>query len=148
MSARPSTARAAAAAAAALAVTLVVNTITAIAMGPWIGPSLGSAFVRDPASDGLLFPALIGGYAVIGVVAVLFQVGQPPASFAHVALRGLLLGLAVFFGGHLVIAGWSRLPAVPMAVAGLLDALSVVAGALAGAAVLRRIGKAQEARHG
>jgi len=55
----------------------------------------------------------------------------------HGATIGLALGLAVFLGDHLVTAGWSKLPALPMLISGGLDAFAVMAGGVAIAMVQR-----------
>ena len=51
---------------------------------------------------------------------------------------GAALGLAIFLGDHLITAGWSRLSAIPMAISGALDALSIVASFAAVCFVLKR----------
>lgn len=58
-------------------------------------------------------------------------------SWAWVFKTGAVLGLAIFLGDHLITAGWSKLAAIPMAISGTLDALSVVAAFAAVAFVLK-----------
>ena len=112
-------------------------------MGPFVGPRFGATFLRDPAQDGLLMPSLLGGYAVIAFVVALAVHARGASGMAHGAWTGLWLGLGIFFGGHLVVAGWSKMPFAPMAVSGLLDALSVAVGG----AVFARLASWQKPRH-
>ena len=107
----------------------VSGSAIAVAMGPWIAPTFGE-MIRDPESDGLLWPALLGGYLVISIVLVIFMRSIQPATIWKATELGLILGLAVFLGDHLVTAGWSKLPAVSMLISGLLDSISVGFAAL------------------
>ncbi|MGH1347748.1 MAG: hypothetical protein ACRBN8_39705 [Nannocystales bacterium] len=109
---------------------LVVGTLVAMAMGPFIAPRFG-AHIRDPNTDGLLMPALLAGYAVVAAGLVWLQRIAPPAGVAIAVRRGLVLGLVVFVGDHLVTAGWSRLDALAMLVSGVADALAVAFAAWA-----------------
>lgn len=45
-------------------------------------------------------------------------------------LYGFMVGISVFWAGHMTVAGWSTIPAVPMFISGLLDTLCVTAGGL------------------
>lgn len=114
-------------------VTLVVtSTMVAMGMGPFINESFGQ-MIRDPDGDGLLFPALLSGYAVIaiGLVWLYPRVFPTPPRWAQAALFGGVVGLMVCLGDHLVTAGWSRMPAWSMAVSGVLDSLPFVITAVA-----------------
>jgi len=52
----------------------------------------------------------------------------PGTSFMKKGLLwGLFCGLLSFFSDHLIIAGWSRLPVVPMFVSGMTDMLAPIA---------------------
>lgn len=102
----------------------------AVAMRPWIGPML-APYVRSD-SEGLAFVPLISGYiviaAVVGWLSPRVESGQ--RGWRHGAFVGLSVGVPVFLGDHLVTAGWSKLPALPMVLSGLMDSLSVGAGGI------------------
>ncbi len=109
----------------------IAGTIIAIIMQPWIAPQFGEHIRTE--QDGLLFPALIMGYVTIGFVLAYIapKWSIEKMSISQVAVTGLAIGLAIFLGDHLITAGWSRLPAGPMAISGFLDSFSVVFGLLA-----------------
>lgn len=117
---------------------LVTGTMIAIAMQPFIAPHLAPHIRTE--EQGLLFPALLSGYFVIGamltILAALTEVSS--RSWTWVLQTGAVVGLAVFLGDHLITAGWSQLAAVPMAVSGVLDSLSVLFGFCGVAFVLKR----------
>lgn len=111
--------------------TVVSGTLLAmVILGPLLTDAFGPA-MRDPDRDGLLMPALLGGYVVIALtLAYLYpRLNLGGSAWSASSRLGAALGLAVFFGGHLVIAGWSRMPPAPMAISGVIDALSAVVGA-------------------
>ncbi len=119
-------------------VTLVTGTIIAIAMQPYIAPQM-IGMIRTE-EQGLLFPSLVSGYLIIGLVGAFLlqetelyrkEISRQMASF-------LLIGLAIFLGDHLITAGWSQLPVVPMAISGVLDSFSVLAGLLAMSVIYRK----------
>lgn len=112
--------------------TFVSGTLLALAiLQPFVSKSFGP-HVRT-AAQGLNYPSLIGGYLVVSfIMAALYPkltLGLPwPAAGAGF---GLLMGSAVFFGGHLIVAGWSTMPFQPMLLSGLVDALCGLAGGVA-----------------
>ena len=107
----------------------VSGSIIAIAMGPWIAPTFGE-MIRNPESDGLHWPSLLGGYLVISIVLVWLMQSINSQSPWQAILLGLNLGLAVFLGDHLVTAGWSKLPALSMLISGILDSLAVIVSSI------------------
>jgi hypothetical protein len=109
----------------------VTATAIAIAMRPLVAPMFGP-YIRTDA-DGLAFLPLIAGYFVVTLVLawLLPRVATGLQGWRHGAVVGLALGLAVFLGDHLVTAGWSQLPALPMLISGALDAIAVMAGGAA-----------------
>jgi hypothetical protein len=122
----------------------IAGAIIAFAMTPFIAPLL-HGFMRDPAGEGLLFPALVGGYGVIAAaLAYLYPRIDPSLSLRAGVELGGALGLAIFFGGHLVISGWSRMPVGAMATSGTFDSLAVAAGGFT-TALVYRIGRASTA---
>ncbi len=135
-SVQPSAARIATAIGCGFVAMLVSGSLIAMAMNPLVGPMFGS-LVRDPERQGLQVPSLLSGYLVIVIVLtwVLIELGRP--STWKGAKTGLVLGLGVFLGDHLVTAGWSVLPVTPMAVSGALDALAGGVGGLVLAKILR-----------
>ncbi len=115
----------------------VSATVIAIAMRPLVSPMFGP-YIRTDA-DGLAFGPLIAGYVVITCVLAWLvpRVMTGAAGWRHGAAVGWALGLAVFLGDHMVTAGWSKLPALPMLISGLLDSVAVMAGGAAMGLVLR-----------
>ena len=111
--------------------TFVVATIAAISMRPFVSPMFGQ-FVRADA-DGLAFGPLLAGYMVItlALVWLIPRIRTGASGWRHGAIVGAVLGGAVFLGDHLVTAGWSRLPALPMLISGIVDVLAVVFGGVA-----------------
>lgn len=109
--------------------TLISGTIIAIVMQPWVAPYF-AGHIRKENEDGLLFPALIAGYFVIGFVLSYLapKLGVKNMKQTQIITLGLAIGLATFLGDHLVTAGWSRLNAGAMAFSGVLDSLSVMVG--------------------
>jgi len=124
-------------------VTNVVATTLAVAiLQPLVSPMFG-LYIRTDA-DGLAFAPLLVGYLVIttALVWLMPRVKSGRSGWLHGAVIGLVLGAAVFLGDHLVTAGWSKLPALPMLLSGLVDALAVMAGGIMVAVVQQRqIGK-------
>lgn len=117
---------------------LFTGTIIAIAMQPFIGPLL-TPHIRTEA-EGLLIPSLLTGYFVVEAMLVAIGVLTEASekSWLWIFKMGAALGLAIFLGDHLITAGWSRLSAIPMAISGALDALSIVASFAAVCFVLKR----------
>lgn len=114
----------------------VAATVIAIVMRPNVSPMFGP-FIRTDV-DGLAFVPLVAGYAVITCVLAFLtpRVSTGLTGWRHGAAVGLSLGIAVFLGDHLVTAGWSKLPALPMLISGALDSLAVVMGGVAMASLL------------
>ena len=111
--------------------TLVAGTVIALLMQPWIAPQFGP-YVRTE-SDGLLFPALLSGYLIIGfsLAFISRQCALEKKTTRQVMGLGMVIGLAIFLGDHLITAGWSYLPVGAMAVSGVLDSFAIVAGFMA-----------------
>jgi len=124
---------------------LITGTMIAIAMQPFVAPHLAPHIRTE--EQGLLFPALLSGYIVIGAMLTILAVltGASSRSWTWVLQTGAVVGLAIFLGDHLITAGWSQLAAVPMAVSGVLDSLSVLAGFSAVTFVLKRSTPANQA---
>lgn len=120
-------------------VTNIVATAIAVAvLQPVVSPMFGM-YIRTDA-DGLAFAPLLVGYLVITIVLawLMPRVKSGRSGWLHGAVVGLALGTAVFLGDHLVTAGWSKLPALPMLLSGLVDALAVMAGGIVVAILQRR----------
>ena len=105
----------------------VCGAAIAMAMSPVVAPLFG-AYVRDPNKEGLNAPSLMAGYVVIALVLAMLHRQVQPLSRVASAQLGLTLGTAVFLGDHLVTAGWSSIPALPMLISGLLDPAQVAVG--------------------
>lgn len=128
-------------------VTLISGTLIAILMQPVLTPYFGE-LIRKEGEDGLLFPSLMSGYFVIGFCLTYLapKLGVLNMKWSEICVLGAVMGLSIFFGDHLITAGWSRLSAQAMMISGMVDSLSVVFGFAAIAFVLRHnVGK-QESR--
>lgn len=124
--------------AGAYVTTFVVATIAAISMQPFVSPMFGR-YVRTEAA-GLAFAPLLTGYMVITLALVWLtpRIRTDESGWRHGAIVGAVLGAAVFLGDHLVTAGWSSLPALPMLISGLVDISAVVCGGVAVAVLQAR----------
>src|ERR1022692_3793957 len=111
--------------------TVISGTVIAIMMQPFVAPIFGE-LIRKENEDGLLFPSLIAGYLVIGFCLSYLapRLGIMNMKTSQIIIMGVVMGLAIFLGDHLVTAGWSRLDAKAMTLSGLSDSLSVVVGFL------------------
>jgi hypothetical protein len=109
--------------------TLLSGTIIAIMMQPLLAPYFGE-LIRKENEDGLLFSSLIAGYLVIGLSLSYFapRLGVINMRLSQIFTLGMVSGLAIFLGDHLVTAGWSRLNPIAMTLSGLSDSLSVAVG--------------------
>lgn len=117
---------------------IAATTLAVVILQPMISPMFGS-YIRTDA-DGLAFAPLLVGYLVITIILawLMPRVKSGRSGWLHGAVVGLVLGTAVFLGDHLVTAGWSRLPAVPMLLSGIVDALAVMTGGVVVAVVQQR----------
>lgn len=116
-----------------LSIGFVIMMIVAILVAQASAPFLSGLFgetIRKENQDGLLMPALLGGYFSL----TLFMTFGYKYFFAHQTdwvkrglAFGLFCGLIAIFSDHLIIAGWSRLPILPMFVSGITDMLAPVA---------------------
>lgn len=109
---------------------IAATTLAVVILQPMISPMFGSYIRTDV--DGLAFAPLLVGYLVITIILawLMPRVKSGQSGWAHGAVVGLVLGTAVFLGDHLVTAGWSTIPALPMLLSGLVDALAVMAGGI------------------
>ncbi|WNJ17753.1 hypothetical protein [Pontibacter sp. G13] len=110
------------------AVNQVVATLLAILiLNPWLNEAFGDT-IRS-AEEGLAFPSLLGGYLVLSLLmAWMFPKMNLQGSWkAKGLVFGAWIGGMVFVAGHLVVAGWSVLPGVPMLFSGLVDSLAAIA---------------------
>jgi hypothetical protein len=116
-----------------LSVGFVVMMVMAILVAKASAPFLSELFgetIRKEGQDGLLMPALLGGYFLL----TLFMTVGLKYSFTNITCWkkrglafGLFCGLIAIFSDHLIIAGWSRLPVLPMFVSGIADMLAPIA---------------------
>lgn len=124
--------------AAGYVVTFVVATVSAITMRSLVSPLFGT-YIRTDA-DGLAFLPLMTGYLAVAAALVwlVYRVKTRATGWLHGAIVGAVLGSAVFLGDHLITAGWSKLPAWPMLISGIIDILAVIAGGSAIGAIACR----------
>lgn len=115
----------------------VTATAIAIGMRSHVAPMFGPYMRTD--ADGLAFAPLVGGYLVVTCALAWFvpRVSAEASGWSRGAIVGFVLGLAVFLGDHMVTAGWSKLPALPMLISGVLDAFAVMVGGAVIATVQR-----------
>jgi uncharacterized integral membrane protein len=105
----------------------IVGTLIAmLILAPLLGPMFGETLRPE---DELHFPSLLGGYFI---QTLLMVTGYQYFSFkANWLKQGIAWG--AFCGGlaslsdHLITAGWSVLPPIPMFISGILDIMAAVA---------------------
>ncbi|MGL1887592.1 MAG: hypothetical protein OCD76_13835 [Reichenbachiella sp.] len=116
----------------------VVATLIAIfVLNPFLNP-LFEGTVRTK-EEGIVMPALLGGYLLLSIMmAWLFPKLKLEGTWMS---KGLIFGLAcgamTFVAGHLIVAGWSVLPVLPMLFSGILDSISTLCTGLVIAYVYR-----------
>lgn len=110
---------------------IVNNAVGALVAAVVLQPLLNPMFVNTVRTEeqGLAFPSLLGGYFLLTLLMVI--------GYRYFSLRGgwlkkgvawgLLIGSATFLSGHMIVAGWSILPSLPMLISGILDILAPVA---------------------
>lgn len=120
--------------------TFVVNTVLAIVvLGPLVNAKLGIA--RNPETDGLNFPAILGGYLALALFMVWLVQILPAENWIKRGFRaGLATGFAVFIAGHAIVAGWSVADASSMIFSGFVDTLATIVGGIVIAFILKNEG--------
>jgi hypothetical protein len=120
--------------------TFVVNTVLAMAvLGPLVNSKLGIS--RNPETDGLNFPAMLGGYIALAVFMVwLVRLLSNESWLKRGFTAGLATGLAVFVAGHAIVAGWSVADAGSMIFSGFVDTLATIVGGIVIAYFLKNDG--------
>ena len=110
-------------------VMIVMSILVAKISAPFLSELFGET-IRKEGQDGLLMPALLGGYFLL----TLFMTIGFKNSFTNITswkkrglIFGLFSGLIAIFSDHLIIAGWSRLPVLPMFISGITDMLAPIA---------------------
>lgn len=110
-------------------VMMVMAILVAKASAPFLSDLFGET-IRKEGQDGLLMPALLGGYFLL----TLFMTFGFKYSFTNITswkkrglIFGLFCGLIAIFSDHLIIAGWSRLPVLPMLISGITDMFALIA---------------------
>lgn len=116
-----------------LSVGFVTMMVVAILMAKVSAPFLSNLFgdsIRKEGEDGLLMPALLGGYFLLTLFMTIgfkyFSVDLTSWKIKGMVF-GLFCGLIAIFSDHLIISGWSRLPILPMFVSGISDMLAPIA---------------------
>ena len=114
-----------------LIVAFITNQATAtliaiFILNPWLNPMF-EGMVRTQ-EMGLQHTALTSGYFVL---TLLMTLGYKSFSFqANWLLKGIIWGTVcggmVFFSGHLIVAGWSVIPTLPLLFSGILDTISAI----------------------
>lgn len=103
--------------------TLIATTV----LNPLLNPMFNGTVRTE--EQGLVFPSLLGGYFLLTLFMVLgfpyFHLNR--GWFVKGTVWGLLVGGATFISGHLVVAGWSIIPWLPMMLSGVLDTLAPIA---------------------
>ena len=119
-------------------VTFVVASLLAVfVLQPWVNADL-AGYVRTM-EQGLHLPSILAGYFVLAAVmtGLYPRVNLNEHWLWNGLLFGLTVGVAVFVAGHLIISGWSVIPAKPMLLSGLVDTLAPALGGIAIAFVYR-----------
>ncbi len=109
---------------------LVATLIAMIILNPLLNASF-SGTVRTE-QQGLHFHSLLSGYLLLSIIMAWMY---PKINFRNNwVINGLVfgttIGAIVFLSGHLIVAGWSIIPATPMFISGVLDCLSTIATGL------------------
>jgi hypothetical protein len=106
----------------------VIATIIAMfILNPLLNPMFNGAVRTQEA--GLEMPSLLGGYFLLTLLMVI--------GYKHFSLDakwlekgviwGLIIGGMTFVAGHLIVAGWAKIPPKPMFISGILDSLATIA---------------------
>jgi hypothetical protein len=106
---------------------LVATLVAMFILNPLLNPMFNGA-VRTQ-EDGLEMPSLLSGYFLLTLLMVF---GYKYFSFEAKWLKkgiiwGLLVGGIAFVAGHLIVAGWAKIPPAPMLISGVLDTLATIA---------------------
>lgn len=117
--------------------TFIANTILAMTIiGPFLNEKIGIS--RDPEKDGLNFPAILIGYLVLTIFMVwLIPLVKGKPWLQKGLLAGVMTGLVVNVGGHLITAGWSIADGSSMFLAGIIDSFATIIGGIVIAYFLR-----------
>ena len=108
-------------------INMVATIVAMFILNPLLNPSFQGT-VRSM-EEGLNMPSLLGGYLLL---TVLMTGSYSQINWKnHWATNGLLLGAVtggvIFVSGHLIVAGWSIIPAKPMLLSGILDSIATIA---------------------
>lgn len=78
--------------------------------------------------EGLHMPSLLTGYFLLTFVMVIaYPYFNLKANwFKKGAIWGLTIGFATFVSGHLIVAGWAKIPPTPMLISGVIDVMATV----------------------
>ncbi len=106
---------------------VVATLVAALILQPLLNPLFANTVRTD--AQGLAFFPLLGGYFILTLLMV---VGYKYFSMRGPWLKkgaawGLFIGGAAFLSGHLITAGWSIIPSLPMLISGMLDMLAPIA---------------------
>ena len=108
----------------------VATVVALLILNPLLNPSFEGT-VRSM-EQGLNTVPLTGGYLLLSVM-MTWLYRQINWTY-HWATNGLILGSVtgsiVFVSGHLIVSGWSILPATPMFISGILDCLATIAAGI------------------
>ena len=117
--------------------TFIANTILAMTIiGPFLNEKIGIS--RDPEKEGLNFPAILIGYLVLTIFMVwLIPLVKGKSWLQKGLLTGVMTGLVVNVGGHLITAGWSIADGSAMFLAGIIDSFATIIGGIVIAYFLR-----------
>jgi len=116
---------------------IVATLIAMFLLNPLLNPMF-SGTVRTE-QEGIHFPSLLSGYFLLTLLMVISYKNVKAKSnwLKKGFLFGLLTGGIVFVSGHMIVAGWSIIPALPMLISGILDTFSTIATGLAIAYIYR-----------
>ena len=106
---------------------VISNVLSALVAIFILAPLLNEGF-GDTLRKQLEVPSLTGGYLVLSILMVLaypyFKFSQDWK--ANGVIFGLLCGGMTFLSDHMITAGWSVLPPIPMLISGLIDSIVTV----------------------
>lgn len=112
--------------------TFVVASLIAIfILQNLVNESLGVVRTME---EGLNFPAILIGYFLLALgMSVLYPKIKDSLGgkwYLNGFVFGYLVGVTVFIAGHLIVAGWSVIPATPLVIAGFFDSFAPAFGGI------------------
>ncbi|PCJ64918.1 MAG: hypothetical protein COA58_11645 [Bacteroidetes bacterium] len=106
---------------------IVATMLAMFVLNPLLNPMFEGMIRKQ--EEGLEMPSLLSGYFLLTLFMV---IGYRHFSLDAKWLKkgiiwGLLVGGIAFIAGHLIVAGWSSMPPLPMLISGVIDTVATLA---------------------